>query len=191
MALAPTKSNGIRNVLLAIGLVGFVSTVAMAPADCAGSSPNLTVTSTAFGDGKVIPKKYTGDGADVSPQIQWTSPPAGTKSLAVSCEDPDAPVGIWWHWIIYNIPPSMKSLKEGLAKTETLSGGLAQGSNDFKKIGYNGPAPPPGSVHHYHFKVVALDTKLLLKPGCTKAEFADALRGHILGSGQVTGLYSR
>ncbi len=187
---APIKCDRVRIALLAAGFVGLVSCAFNMPVQSA-SSPNLKVTSTAFGDGKAIPKKYTGDDKDVSPALQWSAPPAGTKSIAISCEDPDAPVGIWWHWIIYNIPPDVKSLKEGIEKTETLANGASQGTNDFKKVGYNGPAPPPGAMHHYHFKVVALDTKLLLKPGCTKTEFAGALRGHVLGSGELTGTYSR
>lgn len=150
-----------------------------------------SVSSTAFGAGKRIPQKYTGDGADLSPPLSWSAPPAGTKSFALSCEDPDAPRGTWWHWIIVNIPPGARSLAENIAKTEKLKDGSRQGKNDFGKTGYNGPSPPPGATHHYHFKLVALDKMLDVSQGFGKREYAQAIKGHVLGEGELTGTYSR
>src|SRR5262245_35978404 len=104
----------------------------------------LTVTSSAFAAGSVIPKPYTGDGKDVSPPLQWTAGPSGTQSYAVICEDPDAPRGLWVHWVLYNLPEAATALPEGLPKTATLADGSVQGKNDWGKLGYGGPAPPRG-----------------------------------------------
>ncbi len=152
---------------------------------------SIVVTSSAFKDTATIPRQYTGDGKDLSPPLQWSNLPPETKSLALTCEDPDAPRSTWFHWIIFNIPPTTRQLKEGVAKTAILPDGSAQGSNDFGKVGYNGPSPPPGSVHHYLFKLVSLDTKLDIKPGCDKSDYYKSIKGHTLSSGQLTGQYSR
>ncbi|MBX9693793.1 MAG: YbhB/YbcL family Raf kinase inhibitor-like protein [Cyanobacteria bacterium] len=151
----------------------------------------LSVKSTAFTEGSIIPNKFTGDGQDVSPPLTWSDPPASAKSIALTVEDPDAPAGTWFHWIIFNIPPSERQLSQGIEKAPKLKGGITQGSNDFRKLGYNGPAPPKGSTHHYQFKLVALDSPLTLQPGCTKTEFYGAIKGHVLARGTLTGLYSR
>lgn len=151
----------------------------------------LSVSSSAFSEGAVVPKPHTGDGKDISPALSWSGAPSATKTLALTVEDPDAPGGTWFHWIIFNIPASEKSLAENVARTPTLPGGAAQGRNDFDKTGYNGPAPPKGSLHHYQFKLLALDTKLSLKPNCSKVEYYKAIKGHILASGTLTATYSR
>jgi Raf kinase inhibitor-like YbhB/YbcL family protein len=157
----------------------------------ANAAQKLAVTSTAIKEGASIDKKYTEDGADFSPPLAWSKGPAGTKCYAISCEDPDAPMGTWWHWIIFNISPSTQVLGENVPKVPALAGGVEQGSNDFRKIGYNGPAPPPGKVHHYLFKVVALDTLLNFKGVIRKEAYADAIKGHVLAEGQLTGVYKR
>ncbi len=151
----------------------------------------LTITSPAFKMGSTIPKKYTGDGADVSPPLNWDGVPEGTKSLALISDDPDAPVGTWVHWVIFNIPPLEKGLPEGVPKQNTLSNGARQGTNDFRKIGYNGPAPPPGKPHRYYFKLYALDVVLDLPTGIKKAELVKAMEGHILSSSEYMGIYQR
>jgi Raf kinase inhibitor-like YbhB/YbcL family protein len=151
----------------------------------------LSLKSSAISEGAAVPKKYTGDGADVSPPLAWSTGPSGTKCYALSCEDPDAPSGTWWHWIIFNISPETTQLGENLAKTPTLAQGVLQGSNDFHKPGYNGPAPPAGKLHHYQFKVMALDSMLSLKADCNKDAFKKALKGHVLAEGQLTGVYQR
>jgi len=152
---------------------------------------SIQITSTAFTEGKPIPKKYTCDAEDASPPLAWSGVPTEAKSLALIVDDPDAPVGTWVHWVFYDLPPSLTALKEGLAKTPTLEGLGTQGTNDFRKIGYGGPCPPRGKVHRYLFKLYALDTSLSLQPGASKADLEKAMRGHILAQGQLIGTYSR
>jgi len=156
-----------------------------------GTPMSLTVRSTAFQEGQPIPMKYTGEGKDVSPALEWDAPPAGTKSLALICEDPDAPKGTWTHWVLYNLPADRREVSEDVARERKLPDGSEQGTNDFDKVGYNGPKPPPGKVHHYQFKLYALDTRLDLQPGATRKRLLDAVQGHILGEGQLTGTYER
>jgi hypothetical protein len=151
----------------------------------------IELTSTAFREGETIPKQYTGDGKDTSPPLKWGQPPEGTKSFALICDDPDAPVGTWVHWVIFNIPAHARSLDEAITTSETLSSGARQGKNDFKKIGYGGPAPPRGKPHRYFFKLYALDTTLDLKPGATKDQLLAAMKGHVLANGQLMGTYGR
>lgn len=121
-----------------------------------GGSMGLQVTSTAFSPGETIPKKFTCDGPDVSPQLAWNETPVGTESFALIADDPDAPGGTWVHWVLYDLPASVRMLPEGVAKQEQLPSGARQGRNDFGKIGYGGPCPPPGKPHRYFFKPYAL-----------------------------------
>jgi hypothetical protein len=151
----------------------------------------MQLTSPAFAQGQPIPKKYTCEGPDLSPPLKWSSAPEGTKSFALICDDPDAPVGTWVHWVIYNIPASATELQEGVPKAETVLGGAKQGMNDFKRIGYGGPCPPPGNPHRYFFKLYALDTELNLKTGATKGDLVEAMQGHILAEAQLVGTYKR
>lgn len=149
------------------------------------------ITTSAFSTGGTIPNNYTCDGPDLSPPLSWKDPPLGTQGFALIADDPDAPAGTWVHWVIYNIPASAKELREGVQKAEQLPDGTLQGRNDFRKIGYNGPCPPPGKPHRYFFKLYALDTKLNLKPGATKAEVESAIKGHTLGQTELMGKYGR
>lgn len=151
---------------------------------------SFTIKTTAFPNGGVIPKKYTCDGPDLSPDLTWAGLPAGTQSLALIADDPDAPVGTWTHWVIWNIPPDA-ALPEASAKTEIFRDGTRQGKNDFKRIGYGGPCPPPGKPHRYFFKLYALDTKLDLKAGATRNELEGAMKGHVLSQTQLQGKYGR
>jgi Raf kinase inhibitor-like YbhB/YbcL family protein len=151
----------------------------------------LTITSSAFAPNGTIPKKYTCDGPDVSPPLRWSEPPAGTQSLALIMDDPDAPAGTWVHWVLYNLPASVRELPENLPKVEQLPDGARQGRNDFRKTGYGGPCPPKGPAHRYFFKLYALDTKLDLKAGATKADVEKAMQGHILAQGELVGRYGR
>ncbi len=151
----------------------------------------LRLTSTAFSPGEMIPKKFTCDGPDVSPQLAWNDPPLGTQSFALIADDPDAPVGTWVHWVLYDLPASARELAEGVAKQEQLPSGARQGRNDFGKIGYGGPCPPPGKPHRYFFKLYALDAKLNLKAGATKAEVERAMKSHSLGQAELVGRYGR
>jgi Raf kinase inhibitor-like YbhB/YbcL family protein len=155
------------------------------------SAMKLSITSTAFTEGQAIPAKHTCQGDDVSPPLQWTGAPASTKSLALVCDDPDAPSGIWVHWVIYNLPATAAGLPEKVAATDTLSDGSLQGTNDFKRTGYGGPCPPPGKAHRYFFKLYALDAMLTLKPRATKQDLLAAMKGHIVAEGQLMGTYQR
>ena len=157
-----------------------------------GDAPmSIELTSTAFQPGATIPKQYTGDGADRSPPLGWSEPPPGTKSLALICDDPDAPGGTWVHWVLFNLPSQARELEEGVPTTETLGNGARQGKNDFGNIGYGGPAPPKGKPHRYFFKLYALAATQDLAPGATKAQLEDAMKGHILAEGQLMGTYQR
>jgi Raf kinase inhibitor-like YbhB/YbcL family protein len=147
----------------------------------------ITITSDAFPAHGAIPKKYSGEGADVSPPLAWSGVPQGTKELALICHDPDAPTPTpWVHWVVYHIPPMQTGLSEGARQN------LTQGQNDSHKTGYNGPMPPPGhGLHHYHFHLYALETALLASPGLTKEHLLHAMRGHILAEGELVGTYER
>jgi len=151
----------------------------------------LELTSAAFQDGDTIPTKYTADGGNASPPLRWRAAPDGTRSLALVCEDPDAPRGTFTHWVLFNIPAQTEELNEGLPHETSLLAGAEQATNDFGKIGYGGPSPPPGKPHRYVFKLYALDRRLDVKPGATKAAVLDAIKGHVLGEGQLLGNYGR
>ena len=157
------------------------------------TTETLTVVlkSTAFQEGQPIPKQYTGDGEDASPPLTWSGVPDATKSQALICEDPDAPRGTWTHWVLFNLPAEARELPEKVPARETLPDGSVQGKNDFKKIGYGGPAPPPGMPHRYYFKLYALDTRPDPKPGATRQQLLTAMSGHIVGQGQLMGTYGR
>lgn len=150
----------------------------------------LEIKSTAFEEGGSIPKKYTCDGPDVSPPLSWTQPPEGTKSLVLICDDPDAPMGTWVHWVLYNLSPNRLELPEGVPGKKEVLDGAKQGTNDFRKIGYGGPCPP-GGIHRYYFKLYAVDFEPDLNAGATKKEVLSAIDGHILAEGQLMGRYSR
>ncbi|MBI1914469.1 MAG: YbhB/YbcL family Raf kinase inhibitor-like protein [Planctomycetes bacterium] len=151
----------------------------------------LELTSSAFQEGQPIPRQYTGDGKDASPALKWTDPPAGTKSLALICDDPDAPRKTWVHWVLFNVPAESRELNEGVPAQETLPGGARQGKNDFGKIGYGGPAPPRGKPHRYFFRLYALDTMLDLSAGASKADLVKAIEGHVLAEAPLMGTYAR
>jgi len=151
----------------------------------------LQIRSNAFSEGGMIPRKYTCDGEDVSPPMAWSGVPEGTKSLVLIADDPDAPMGTWVHWVLYDIPPTLDGLPEGVAKTPLVQGVGTQGANDFRQIGYGGPCPPRGPAHRYFFKLYALDTSLNLKSGLRKAEIEKAMKGHILAQAQYMGTYRR
>lgn len=151
----------------------------------------MQIKSTAFEDNGVIPKKYTCDGSDVSPPLSWTKPPAGTKSVALICDDPDAPMGTWVHWVLYGIAPETTSLPENVPVQKEVLQGAKQGITDFRRSGYGGPCPPKGPAHRYFFKVYALDIELTLAPGATKKNLEKAMKGHILAQSELVGRYGR
>jgi Raf kinase inhibitor-like YbhB/YbcL family protein len=151
----------------------------------------MHLTSPAFAEGSPIPAKHTCDEKDKSPPLKWSGVPAEAKSLALIADDPDAPVGTWVHWVLFDLPPSTTELPEDVAKGQYLEGGAKQGQNDFRRLGYGGPCPPPGKPHRYFFKLYALDKMLELKPGATKKEVERAMEKHILAQGQLMGTYQR
>jgi Raf kinase inhibitor-like YbhB/YbcL family protein len=154
----------------------------------------VKLTSSALSDGSPIPKKHTGDGGDVSPPLAWEGAPAATKEFALVVDDPDAPTPQpWVHWVLYRIPAGTSSLPEGASRSSGLPG--VEGKNSWKTgntLGYRGPAPPPGhGVHHYHFRLYALDTTLTLPPRMDKEAVLGAIKGHILAEAELVGTYER
>ena len=151
----------------------------------------LSLSSIAFQDGERIPAKYTCEGQDISPPLVWSEPPQGTQSLALIVDDPDAPGGVFTHWVVFNILPDSRQLPEAIPAQAQLPSGALQGKNDFGRIGYGGPCPPPGRPHRYRFTLYALDRVLDLKAGVSKKQVVGAMQGHILAQGQLTGTYQR
>lgn len=155
----------------------------------------ITITSPAFKHNEPIPRKYTGEDRDVSPALSWSGIPAEAKELALIVDDPDAPrPEPWVHWVIYKLPPGLSGLPEGVATSAALSEptGALQGENSWGRSGYGGPMPPPGhGVHHYHFRLYALDTDLDVKAGLDKDALLAKMQGHILAEGELIGTYQR
>ena len=147
--------------------------------------------SGAFVDGGIIPAKYTCQGQDISPPLTWSQPSAGTQSFALIMDDPDAPGGVFTHWVLYNVPSDSRELTEAVPSQAQLPSGALQGRNDFGRIGHGGPCPPPGRPHRYQFTLYALDQPLDLKAGASKKQVLNAIQGHILAQGQLTGTYQR
>ncbi len=150
----------------------------------------LEVTSSAFTQGNPIPARYSCKGEDISPPLTWSDPPAGTQSFVLIMDDPDAPMGTWVHWVIYNIPASARGLPENVPSDAQLPDGSVQGKNSWGRFGYGGPCPPSGT-HRYFFKLYALDTTLDLPAGADKRTLESAMRGHILAQGELMGTFSR
>jgi len=149
----------------------------------------LTIISKAFAESEMIPSKYTCDSENISPEISWSKGPEETKTYAMICDDPDAPSKVWVHWVVYNIPSNVLELNEKFSMDSTYNN-IVNGINDFKTLGYSGPCPPSGT-HHYHFKIYALDCKLNLKAGSSKANLEIAMKDHIRASGMLTGKYKK
>lgn len=152
--------------------------------DDGGGPMTMALTSPAFNDGKAIPSKFTCDGEDISPELDWFGTPEGTVSLALIMDDPDAPAGTWVHWVLYNMPMDLSGLREG------MTGVGVDGTNSWNRTGYGGPCPPSGT-HRYYFKLYALDVNLELGPGAKKGDLLAAMEGHILGQAELMGTYSR
>jgi Raf kinase inhibitor-like YbhB/YbcL family protein len=150
----------------------------------------MILLSSSFAAGQPIPLRHTGDGVNVSPPLSWDGVPPGTRSLALICDDPDAPKKAWVHWVLYCLPPTLLDLPEGVPTTPTLPDGSAQGRNDFGAVGYGGPAPPKGPPHRYVFKLYALDNMPTLPPGATRQEVLDAM-GTVLAETELMGTYQR
>lgn len=154
-------------------------------------SSKLILSSSAFESGSTIPKKYTCDGDDVSPELSWGEVPDGTDTFALIVDDPDAPGKVFTHWVLFNLPASTTGLEEGITAVDILKKGASQGKNDLGQAGYTGPCPPPGKPHRYRFHIYALNTMLDMPSGVSKSAVLSAMKGHILGEAEIVGLYGR
>ena len=150
----------------------------------------FTLTSPEFVHEEAIPAKFSCDGEDISPILEWTDPPAGTQSFALIMDDPDAPGGLWVHWVLFNLPPDARSLPEAVPTGPTLDDGSSHGRNSWGRMEYGGPCPPSGT-HRYFFKLYALDTVIEADPGRSNTQLLDLIDGHILAEAQLMGVYSR
>jgi hypothetical protein len=150
----------------------------------------LGLYSPEFEDGERIPTRFTADGENVSPPLEWGEPPPNTRSLAIVCEDPDAPSGLFVHWLLWNIAPTSRNLEEAVPSASNVYG-VRQGKNGFGATGYGGPKPPPGRAHRYVFRLVALDSMLDPPEDAGWREFCHAIEGRVLGTAILTGLYGR
>lgn len=182
-----------RNLIITI-IIAFIVVIVLVnfytSAKTVRKTMNITVSSSAFKDGELIPIKYTCDGDNVSPPLSFALIPDNTNSIALIADDPDAPMGTWVHWVLYNLPADTTKILEAMPKDKTLDNGAKQGANSSNRIGYTGPCPPSGT-HRYFFKVYALDKILTLEPGITKEQLLSAMEGHVLSQGQLMGKYAR
>ncbi len=181
-------------LVLILSLVSACAREPGQPGGPAGAAPaTLTVTSPDFAQGEAIPGKYTCQGEDASPALQWSAPPPETKSLTLIADDPDAPLGTWVHWVVYNISPDALGLEAGASKANAASfnlpPGALQGATSFKRSDYGGPCPPSGT-HRYFFRLYALDIALD-RPGLDKTGLLDAMQGHVLAVGELMGTYTK
>jgi hypothetical protein len=172
-------------------LAGFLTACNAEKPSTKGVTMKIILTTTAFAEGQPIPRRHAFDDQNLSPALHWTGVPSAAKSLALICDDPDAPMGTWVHWVIYDLPPGTAGLAEDVAKSAELVNGAKQGMNDYKSIGYGGPCPPPGKPHRYFFKLYALDAITGLKSGATKNDLLKAMDAHVIAEGQLMGTYQR
>ena len=166
-------------VLFVLGVTMFLS----------GEALSLELSSTSFSNGGDIPVRYTGRGVDISPEMTWRDVPEGTESFVLISDDPDAPMGSWIHWVVYDIPADVTGLEEDVPSVDVLDNGARQGTTSFGSIGYGGPAPPPGPPHRYIFTLYAVDKKLGLPSGAGKKEVLNAIKGHVLAQAEYMGLF--
>jgi len=177
--------------LLAIIATGGIRCAPAVPTLPEDHEATLALSSPAFQAGENIPVKYTCDGQNISPPLTWGDGPQGTQSFALIMDDPDAPGGVFTHWLLFNLPADSRELPEGVPHDNELVSGARQGKNSFNEIGYGGPCPPSGPAHHYRFSLYALDKHLELAAGASRQQVLDALTGHILASGLLIGMYQR
>lgn len=181
----PTQPAVVENT--AVSTIEPESTIELEEGDPA---MGFKLSSTAFAEGDPIPQKYSCDGEDSSPPMQWTDPPEGTMSFTLIADDPDAPVGTWVHWVLYNLPADTRSLPEAFPSDADLPDGSKNGENSWRRIGFGGPCPP-GGTHRYFFKLYALDLNLDMASGATKEQLLQAMEGHILAKSELMGTYTR
>ncbi len=167
-----------RRIMMALFIFSFTAQ---------GLAMSLLLTSSAFQQAGFIPRKYTCDGEDLSPALTWRDAPAQTNSFVLIVDDPDAPVGMWDHWLLFNLPATVRELPEGVA---ALPAGTQEGVNSWGRLGYGGPCPPD-KMHRYFFKLYALDTQLDLPRGVDKAQIEAVMLGHVLAQTELMGKYDR
>jgi Raf kinase inhibitor-like YbhB/YbcL family protein len=158
------------------------------PAATSDSASGMALVSAAFPAGETIPTRYSLYGENLTPGLTWDKAPEGARSFALICRDPDAPGGTFFHWVLFNIPESVKSLPEGLGRESSLSFGGTQGTNSFRRVGYDGPRPPMG-IHRYYFDLYALDGVLDLDQTTTASRLQEAMKGHVLAQASLMGKY--
>lgn len=190
LAIGPVLAGGVSCGGGSSSVATPVPVASATPAKGGGEAMTIELTSSAFVAGGAIPAKYTCNGEGTSPPLEWTSPPTGAQSLALVVDDPDAPNGTFVHWVIYDLPPDVRGLPEGVPADESLPDGSFNGNNGAGRLGYTGPCPPSGT-HHYHFKLYALDVKLDAAAGWSKDQLLAAMQGHILAQAELVGLYSK
>lgn len=180
-------------VIAVVGCVGKPAAPS-APSPATRPSAVFALTSSAFEDGQPLPQKYTADGDDISPPLKWSHTPAGTQQFAIIVEDPDAANGPWVHWIAYHIPASINGFEEGVSgqdRNDYPDAKINEGETSLNRTGYHGPMPPPGTLHHYVFRIYAIDTTLSLPRLADKPTVLKAMEGHILAQASITGTYQR
>jgi len=187
LALRGGMAWGVAILIFATGFVFRAATVCTAK----DSSGKLDLRTTAFRPGSPIPTQFTCSGANISPALFWNNPPPRTQSFTLIVDDPDAPAGTWVHWVVYNLPASVRHLPEHVPLSDSLQGGGEQGVNDFPTNGYGGPCPPPGKPHRYFFRLYALDTVLDLHTPARRKDVDSAMKGHILAQAEVMGTFGR
>jgi Raf kinase inhibitor-like YbhB/YbcL family protein len=178
-----------RSAILAFPLALMV--VGVAPCAGAGTEAAMRITTADFPAGGAIPRTFTADGADLSPALGFEGAPAGTRAFALIVDDPDAPVGLWVHWVLYDLPAGCGGLAQNQPRSATLPGGARQGKNSWSRLGWNGPSPPPGRPHRYFFKLYALSSPLGLEPGATAKAVEAAMKGKVLAQAELMGSYGR
>lgn len=184
----------LRRFLSRIGIASLLSLAAASgchgASDALAGKASLTLSSSSISNSQ-IDRSITCDGANSSPQLSWSQPPAATRSLTLLVTDPDAPGVTFTHWILFNIPPGARSLSSGITGQPQLADGSRQGHNDFDATGYGGPCPPGHDPHRYIFTLYALDTTLDQPSGATRSQVEDSIKGHVLARGQLMGRYGR
>ena len=188
---APGRSGGFLFALLMV-MAAVCGNSSLRSAQSPSPPPSgFRIESAAFKQGAFIPPRFSCSGENVSPPLRWTNPPAGARSFALIVEDPDAPGGVWTHWVVFNLPAQSRALDENAPKQDKLPNGGLQGLSSFGSVGYGGPCPPPGNAHRYFFRLYALDNVLRLQPRARREDLLSALKGHTLGEAQLMGTFKR
>jgi len=178
-----------KKMFICIFLLVFILPL-FAQTNKAGAKKKMTIESSAFKNNEMIPDRHANNKGNISPQLKWSGEPKGVKSFALIADDPDAPIGDWVHWVLFNIPSDVHELNENILPEQKFPNGMISGKNDWGNYGYNGPQPPSGT-HRYFFKVYALDSLLKLAAGATKKDLLKAMEKHILAHGELIGKYSK